>query len=556
MKTQRALLSLVLIAVTIGTIWALSARAPRYHGRTLTSWLRQCSDTPLNETQRLQEAQNAIRAIGAKDALPRLLNLVETTDDPVSLWLIAKTDKYRTRFLRWKSSEQDSYDDWQRSRWHSAEDFQQLGIAGFEVLGTNAAPAVAELTKLLNNKEHAFVAVRSLVAIGTPAEQSVVQALTNQSTEVRYFATQQFAWVTDDDQVYLAKMRECLKDADGSVRFAAVQGIGVQAQAPDLAITLLLEALRDKQDTVASSAAKFLANFGTNAERAFPDLSDAVEHGSPNTVYQALKTLVAIAPAKALPIVFDNFRSADSHRRRISAELLNHYPATNSEIRAAIQQSATDPDPALARRAKELITKKYQSEHPMESRFSDDPSYEGKRLGDWLKMHDAEGQLSEAATNAIHHLGTDAIPALLQRLTYLQPPFGLRTPEVNQVHMDGVRGLIALGDESVPALPALQALMDSTNQYTVLLAMVCTLGTGTNAIPILAKGLTNQFAEVRSEAAHNLVEGIAVRFPGRRQEIRPLLVKLLNDPDPDVRGSVKGDLQEIDFSSAARPGIK
>ena len=205
--------------------------------------------------------------------MPVLLKLVETKEDPVSTWLIGQREKLRIDFLHWRS----------------AEDWQQLGIAGFEALETNAAPAVAELTKLLNDKEHAFVAVRCLVAVGPPAEQSVSQALTNQSVQVRYFATQQFAWVTDNDEVYLAKMRECLKDPDGSVRFAAVQGIGLQTQAPDLAIPLLLEALRDKQDTVASWAAKFLADFGTNALRTFPDLSNAVEHGSPNTVYQAIE---------------------------------------------------------------------------------------------------------------------------------------------------------------------------------------------------------------------------------------------------------------------------
>jgi hypothetical protein len=171
-------------------------------------------------------------------------------------------------------------------------------------------------------------------------------------------------------------------------------------------------------------------------------------------------------------------------------------------------------------------------------------------------MRDAGGGLSPDATNAILRLGTNAVPALLQRLTYLQPPFGLRTPEVNLIRMDGVRGLIALGDEAVPALPALQALMGSTNQDTILFAMVCTVGTGTNAIPALVKGLTNQLAEIRSEAAHNLAEGIAVRFPERRPEIIPLLMKLLNDPDPEVRGNVKGDLQEINSAAAPRPGIK
>ncbi len=285
---------IALVLALGGVILLLFPREPHYQGRSLSSWLQQCYDTPLNETQRLSEAQAAVRAIGEKKSVPVLLKLVETKEDPFSTWLLGQREKLRIDFLHWRS----------------AEDWQQLGIAGFEALETNAAPAVAELTELLKDKEHAFVAVRCLVAIGPPAEPSVSQALTNQSVQVRYFATQQFAWVTDNDEVYLSKMRECLEDPDGSVRFAAVQGIGLQTQAPDLAITLLLEALRDKQDTVASWAAKFLANFGTNAMRAFPDLSNAVEHGNPNTVNQALKTLVVIAPDKALPIVFENFRSA------------------------------------------------------------------------------------------------------------------------------------------------------------------------------------------------------------------------------------------------------
>jgi len=162
MKPQRIFLFLVLMAVIIGIIWAFSMRAPRCHGRTLTSWLRQYGDTPLNETQRLQEAQNAIRSIGPSDALPKLLNLVAATDDPVSLWLIAKTDKYRTRFLRWQSAEHYSYAEWQRTQWHAAGDFQQLGIAGFEVLATNAGPAVEELKKLPQQPAHTFTAQAGL----------------------------------------------------------------------------------------------------------------------------------------------------------------------------------------------------------------------------------------------------------------------------------------------------------------------------------------------------------------------------------------------------------
>jgi hypothetical protein len=85
MKTQRVFLFLVLIASLIGIIWVLSAREPRYQGRTLTRWLQQYHFNSLDQTQRIQEAQNAIRGIGAQKALPKLLNLVETRDDPVSL---------------------------------------------------------------------------------------------------------------------------------------------------------------------------------------------------------------------------------------------------------------------------------------------------------------------------------------------------------------------------------------------------------------------------------------------------------------------------------------
>ena len=87
------------------------------------------------ETQRLAEAQDAVRGIGAKKAVPKLLKLVEAEDDSVSLWVIDVGSKLRIsdeiglRFIRW----------------HSAEDFWWLGERGFEILGTNAAPGAEAL---------------------------------------------------------------------------------------------------------------------------------------------------------------------------------------------------------------------------------------------------------------------------------------------------------------------------------------------------------------------------------------------------------------------------
>jgi len=567
----------IFILFVLGILGALivCTRQPRYQGRTLTSWLRQYSCTSLDEPQRRQEAQSAVRAIGTKKALPKLLNLVEAKDDLISLWLIDKTDQFRIRLLKWNSLE-----DYERIRWHSAEDFQQLGIAGFEVLGTNAAPAAGKLGKLLNEKKHAFTAERCLVFIGKPAEPVICRALTNQDAAIRQWAIDKLAAVTDDVEVYIARIKPRLQDSSDAVRGTAVNDIGIQTSAPELAVPFLISALKDSH--VNANAANALANFGTNALVAFPILTNLVEHGDTNVAGAALRTLIVIAPEQSLPIltnciargkpdtggalealrdvapdkalsiILDRFQSPDLSARRLAFRLLCRDPMT-PKIESAMQTAAADSDSVVAERAKKVLTEKYQTEHPFEPQFLDDPSYEGKRLGEWLKMHDSDGFLSQDATNAIQHLGTNAIPALFQRLVYAKPPFRLPAWEIN---MEAVRGFITLGEQGVPALPKLQALMDGTNQNLVLYAMVSALGTGTNAIPVLNKGLTNQFADVRGEAAHHLAEGIADRFPEHRKEIISLLVKLLNDPDPDVRQNVRGDLNEIESAMSAKSGIK
>jgi HEAT repeat protein len=75
-------------------------------------------------------------------------------------------------------------------------------------------------------------------------------------------------------------------------------------------------------------------------------------------------------------------------------------------------------------------------------------------------------------------------------------------------------------------------------------------------MPFFIKGLTNQFAGVRNEAANNLTDGIGKQFPELRRQAIPLFVKLLNDLDEDVRGNATNQLKEIDPEVASKAGIK
>jgi hypothetical protein len=312
--------------------------------------------------------------------------------------------------------------------------------------------------------------------------------------------------------------------------------------------------LANPDESESGQAADYLADFGTNAAPAFPMLSNLAVNGrSFNVANEALRTLAIVTPDKVLPVVFQTFQSTNKLCRHIAFGILCAYSPKTPEIEATIERAADDPDTVISGRAKTLLTEQYLRAHPIESQFTDEPVYGGKSLGEWLKTHDADGNFSKEAEDALRQIGTNAIPALLARLVYVQPPYGLRAFEIN---IDAVTGFIVLGDQAKPILPELQVLMDGTNKNVVLLAMLAASGTGSNAIPLLTKGLTNQFADVRNEAANTLCQSFAKKFPAQCRQAIPLLVKLLNNPDPYVRGNATNVLKEIDPTAAAKAGIK
>jgi len=104
---------------------------------------------------------------------------------------------------------------------------------------------------------------------------------------------------------------------------------------------------------------------------------------------------------------------------------------------------------------------------------------------------------------------------------------------------------MSLRETAAPALPALAGLMDSNNSSLALRAMLATLGTGRDAVPCLMKGLTNQFADVRNEAANYLTGEWGAQFPEQQRQAIPFIVKLLDDPDESVRLNATNELKTL-----------
>jgi HEAT repeat protein len=567
-KTKTKLVGVVLL-LAVGL--AAVAREPRHKGHPLRYWLHQYWNASEEEQKLKTEAASAVRAIGAKKAVPELLYLVSVKDGPVREWMEKNGEKYHIPF---------------RPK-ESATDLQLDGITGFEILGTNAAFAASDLAALLKDKELAFVAVRCLDYLGKAAEPALCQAITNQDRSVREWALAPLASVTDTVELYVERIKPLLQDPDASVRCSALQAIGAQRQAPDLALPILVAALDAKDDGVARTAADQVGNFGTNALGAFSRLvmlskgnredparaalgalariapseavgilSNTVVNGNPNLMHAAITQLRPLGEDLALRLLLEQVRSSDQIRRSKAVDAAGIFEATTPGLADALNFAATNSGPELSQHITMIMVHLVQKQRGKNGSRVDipgEPSYRGKPLSEWLEMREREGGLATNAVRALNQMGTNVVPALLARLTYREPIFGLADDNVS---MGAVYGLWALEEKAAPALPTLRQLMDDENEHLALRALVATIGAGKAALPCIAGGLTNGHAEVRSQAAGLLTSDWASRFSKAREGVTPQVIKLLDDPDRDVRVSVTNDLWDMDPKLATKLGIE
>jgi HEAT repeat protein len=568
---RKKLLALLVLLACAAVLVVLRTREPRYNGRRLTSWLQQCTDTPLSDTNQLTEARNAIRAIGAERSLPTLLKLITAKDTVFSKWTMDVSKKFKVPFFRW-SDETDCH---------------LNGLAGFEVLGSNAAPALGALTKLLNHKDSALMAERSLEYIGKPAEGALCQCLTNRDWRVRSFSILALAGVTDDVETYISRVKGCLNDTNSEVQVSAVEGIGSQVHAPDLAIPILKQTLNSTDDFVSATSAEMIRGFGTNGEPTFSALTNLIASGRLRPAGIALQALAVVAPARAVPILSNTvvnghislqiealrdlrsiapdlcvhmtlaeLRSPDPQRRSQALAVVVNFDLNSPGIVDALKLARQDDNPQVAEHAEIAIRQMLRSEkiktHEVVC-FPDDPEYQGKPLGEWLQMRHDSWELSTDAVEALRNMGTNAVPLLLRRLEFKDPVFG--EPDWD-VSMEGLSGLISLGELARPALPRLAELIDTGDTELAVRATMASLGTGEYAIPCLIKGLTNRFPDVRNQTADCLTGDWSSKYPEAGQQLVPYLVALLNDPDRDVGMSASNALRHLDRQAAANPGIK
>ncbi len=211
----------------------LNSRGPSYRGRTLTAWTTEFDG--IGGPKR-DEAEVAVRSIGT-NGLSCIRSMLRAKDTPL---------KVQANALLSRQS-------WIKFRFVSAQVLRQRGLRACRALGTNARPAIPDITALVYDPQLSRDAATVLTQFGSEVIPILTNAAAHPDPRIRYGAIAPIAIL--DDQSTVPTLLRCLKDPDDNVRAFATEALGIVAKDPEAAIPALLESLQDTNSFVRSAAA-------------------------------------------------------------------------------------------------------------------------------------------------------------------------------------------------------------------------------------------------------------------------------------------------------------
>ena len=171
--TRRRRIQIVLLLLAIsGVVIHLANREPSYDGRALSSWMQEF-DSDATEDQ-AGPAYEAIQHMGAS-ALPYVLEELRRKDSKTKQKLMEWNDKLET----WLDREV--------VKLRPAVFRRLAAVEAIGAIGTNAIPAIPEISRNLTDKELAETSANALARIGQPAFATINELAwsTNQGFNVQ-----------------------------------------------------------------------------------------------------------------------------------------------------------------------------------------------------------------------------------------------------------------------------------------------------------------------------------------------------------------------------------
>ena len=220
--------------------------------------------------RRRQEAADAVRHIGT-NALPTLLRQIDAVDMPrwtVRLSLVCGKLPQTlpgARLLNWCLFVKPNLE-------------AGLATTGFTLLGSQAAPAVPELTRRMSTRtsRSANLAILALADIGVTGSEPLLAALANTNSPNRLLVARVMeTTIRNQDTNRLRAIRcvaNCVSDADAGVAAWSALTLGALAVEPEIAVPALTEGLNDPRAPIRCRSAEALSHFGPTASPALGSL--------------------------------------------------------------------------------------------------------------------------------------------------------------------------------------------------------------------------------------------------------------------------------------------
>ena len=282
------------LALLIAILALSHDKEPRYHGKSLSQWLvaYEKPTAKLRATYPMQpEAINAVHQIGT-NAIPWVIRWMRMDRNPAKTKLRAVFEKLPPII-----SDSSTINSW-------LADHREFPLVWFEMLRRDAAPAIPELVRVINDpscsKRTREVALNALTFIGQDTVPVFMEIISSGSPADRDLAI-----------FYLAEMRglgnnspfgngrvliQCLQDTNVTVAARAADALATCRVDPLYAVSALTNALHDSRQRVRAVAAYSLGRFGEDARAAVPELQAALGDGDFFTRQAATNALRRIAP--------------------------------------------------------------------------------------------------------------------------------------------------------------------------------------------------------------------------------------------------------------------
>ncbi len=275
-----------LIFALVSLLMLFQNQERQYRGRPISEWVEK-----LNFSSTPDETHNAIQQIGG-DAIPLLLTWIALDPNPSKVKESLARLLYRLP-LRHRFSMID--------RWLYTKDVRAIRVdaamAAFEILGPVALPAAPRLARLAtvsNDSGAAHRAVDALVKIGPLALPSLLSVVTNQQAQARFYATRSIALLGPGAKSAVPIVLFYLTDK--AVAGAAFEALGRLKLEPQIVIPVLINRIHDPDAVLRSWAILTLADYGSEAKAAGPDLAQAMSDKEVTVRESATNALQIIAP--------------------------------------------------------------------------------------------------------------------------------------------------------------------------------------------------------------------------------------------------------------------